>query len=171
MSTSPDNQVLGTTALRAVATIRLANGTLVCSPRVPARHTGSDSHAWSYAFHMFGLRTVVLGGDLLLLTGEAQARTRDEAISSTRPTPRALSGVVYGTADRRASSARPWRSRPSTRGSPLWGASKLPRPEVSYVANLSGIAGPGQGMRVRKTASSGSRAFMNGSPARPTTIE
>lgn len=78
-----DSRTLGTAALRGLAAIRLANGTLaLLAPGVLVRRTSADpaSTAPFYAFRMFGIRTVVLGAHLWLLTGREQARARDEAV-------------------------------------------------------------------------------------------
>lgn len=74
---------LGSAALRSLAAIRLVNGTLaLAAPGVLVRRTSADPGTTEpyYAMRMFGIRTVVLGADLLLLTGEAQARARDQAV-------------------------------------------------------------------------------------------
>ncbi len=70
-------------ALRALAAIRLVNGTLaLVAPEVLVRRTSADPGSTDpyYAFRMFGIRTAVLGADLLVLTGEAQARARNQAV-------------------------------------------------------------------------------------------
>jgi hypothetical protein len=75
--------ILGTTALRALAAIRLVNGGLgLLAPGVLAARTSSDprSSAPYYAFRMFGIRTIVLGADLLLVSGQAQRRVRNQAV-------------------------------------------------------------------------------------------
>jgi len=74
---------VGTAALRALAAIRLANGILaLVVPAVLVRRTSADPLDTSpfYAFRMFGIRTVVLGADLLLLQGTALDRARKEAV-------------------------------------------------------------------------------------------
>ena len=78
-----DTRTLGTAALRALAVIRLVNGTLaLVAPGFLVRRTSGDptSKAPYYAFRMFGIRTVVLGAHLWLFTGKEQARARDEAV-------------------------------------------------------------------------------------------
>jgi hypothetical protein len=80
MSVSP---TLGTAALRTLAGIRLANGLLgLLAPGSLVKRTSRDPSDTSpyYAFRMFGIRTAVLGADLLLLRGESQQRARDEAV-------------------------------------------------------------------------------------------
>ena len=74
---------LGTTAVRALAAIRIVNGALgLLAPQVLVRRTSTDptTAAPNYAFRMFGIRTVVLGVDLLTLTGPAQERARTQAV-------------------------------------------------------------------------------------------
>ncbi len=74
---------LGTTALRALAAIRIANGALgLLAPGFLVARTSVDPHSTApyYAFRMFGIRTIVLGIDLLLVSGEAQGRARNEAV-------------------------------------------------------------------------------------------
>ena len=72
----------GTTALRALAAIRIANGTLgLLAPGFLVARTSADPHSTApyYAFRMFGIRTIVLGIDLLR-AGESQGRARNEAV-------------------------------------------------------------------------------------------
>jgi uncharacterized protein YjeT (DUF2065 family) len=74
---------LGTTAVRALAAIRIVNGALaLVAPQVLVRRTSTDptTTAPNYAFRMFGIRTVVVGLDLLTLTGPAQERARTQAV-------------------------------------------------------------------------------------------
>ncbi len=74
--------VAGTTALRALAAIRIANGTLgLLAPGFLVARTSADPHSTApyYAFRMFGIRTIVLGIDLLRV-GESQGRARNEAV-------------------------------------------------------------------------------------------
>jgi len=74
---------LGAAALRTLAAIRLVNGAIaLLAPGVLVRRTSPHPHSTdpNYAFRMFGIRTVVLGADLLLLTGEDQARARNQAV-------------------------------------------------------------------------------------------
>jgi hypothetical protein len=92
-----DTPTLGTAALRTLAAIRLINGTLAfVAPGVLVRRTSADpgTTAPYYAMRMFGIRTVVLGTDLLLLTREGQARARDQAVLIHAAD--ALSAVVGG---------------------------------------------------------------------------
>jgi hypothetical protein len=61
----------------ALAVIRIANGsTALIAPAVLTRHLGAgrdDSTAIDYVFRMFGVRTVVIGLELLLPDGEVRA--------------------------------------------------------------------------------------------------
>ncbi len=78
-----DSPALGSAALRTLAVIRIVNGALgLLAPAVLVRRTSADPTSTDpyYAFRMFGIRTVVLGADLLLLTGQGQQRARDEAV-------------------------------------------------------------------------------------------
>jgi hypothetical protein len=78
-----DKARLGEAALKTLAVIRLVNGTLgLLAPGFLAKRTGTPpgDTAPYYAFRMFGVRTVVLGADLLLLKGEAGRRARVEAV-------------------------------------------------------------------------------------------
>jgi len=74
---------LGTVALRVLAVIRLVNGLLgLVLPGVLVKRTSADPSDTSpyYALRMFGIRTVVLGADLLLLKGPALQRASKEAV-------------------------------------------------------------------------------------------
>jgi hypothetical protein len=78
-----DQASLGTAAVRTLAVIRIVNGTLgLLAPHVLAARTSTDPDSKEpyYAFRMFGIRTVVLGIDLLTLTGPAQERARTQAV-------------------------------------------------------------------------------------------
>jgi hypothetical protein len=78
-----DQQALGTKAVRALAAIRIVNGTLgLLAPQLLVKRTSTDPHTTEpyYAFRMFGIRTIVLGVDLLTLTGAAQERARTQAV-------------------------------------------------------------------------------------------
>jgi uncharacterized protein YjeT (DUF2065 family) len=101
-----EKSTLGTTALRALAVIRIVNGSLgLLAPQALVRATSSDpdDRAPYYGLRMFGVRTVVLGFDLLLLTGAQQRRARDEAVLiHAVDTVAALAGAVGGDLPRRA---------------------------------------------------------------------
>ena len=73
----------GTAAGRTLAAIRIANGALgLVAPQVLVKRTSTDPATVEpyYAFRMFGIRTIVLGLDLLTLTGAAQDRARAQAV-------------------------------------------------------------------------------------------
>ena len=73
----------GTAAVRTLAAIRIVNGTLgLLAPQALVRRTSTDPTTTEpyYAFRMFGIRTVVIGLDLLTLTGPAQERARTQAV-------------------------------------------------------------------------------------------
>jgi len=100
-----DQATLGTTAVRALATIRIVNGALgLLAPQILARRTSTDPYTREpyYAFRMFGIRTVVLGLDLLTLTGAAQERARTQAVLiHATDTASALVGGLRGDVPRR----------------------------------------------------------------------
>jgi hypothetical protein len=68
----------------ALAWIRLINGALaLIAPAFLARQVGVDpdlNPGVKYAFRMFGVRTVLIGADLLLQTGEERARSLRTAV-------------------------------------------------------------------------------------------
>lgn len=74
---------VGKAALRTLAVIRIINGGLgLVVPEVLVRRVSHDPSetASFYPFRMFGVRTVVLGADLLLLPEAALDRARKEAV-------------------------------------------------------------------------------------------
>ena len=74
---------LGDAARTSLAVVRLVNGTLgLVAPALLVKRTSADPSTTApfYAFRMFGVRTVVLGADLLLLQGPALRRARVEAV-------------------------------------------------------------------------------------------
>jgi hypothetical protein len=78
-----DRAALGTAAVRTLAAIRIVNGALgLLAPQVLVKRTSTDPKTVEpyYAFRMFGIRTIVLGLDLLSLTGAAQERARAQAL-------------------------------------------------------------------------------------------
>jgi hypothetical protein len=78
-----DRAALGTAAVRTLAAVRIVNGALgLVAPQVLVKRTSTDPTTVEpyYAFRMFGIRTVVLGLDLLTLTGAAQERARTQAV-------------------------------------------------------------------------------------------
>lgn len=71
-------------ALRALAAIRLVNGVLgLFTPGFLVRRLGfnpSTTTAAFYPFRMFGVRTILLGSDLLLLRGDDLERAVKTAV-------------------------------------------------------------------------------------------
>jgi hypothetical protein len=71
-------------ALRLLAAIRLANGALgLFAPHVLVRRLGADPReepAALYPFRMFGVRTILVGSDLLLLRGTELKRSVGAAV-------------------------------------------------------------------------------------------
>jgi hypothetical protein len=74
----------GERARKTLAAIRLFNGALaLAAPRVLIRRLGTDPDldpSAVYPFRMFGVRTVIIGADLLVLTGEEQRRATKLAV-------------------------------------------------------------------------------------------
>jgi hypothetical protein len=74
----------GLIALRTLAAIRLVNGGLgLIAPQILIRRLGTDPAAETsafYPFRMFGVRTIVLGADLLTLRGAPLKRASILAI-------------------------------------------------------------------------------------------
>jgi hypothetical protein len=72
-----------TTARIALGALRLTFGSLgLLAPRLLIRRiegAGSDNPAAVYAFRMFGIRTVLLGRELLVAEGPALRKALDEA--------------------------------------------------------------------------------------------
>jgi hypothetical protein len=78
-----DEAAIGTAAARTLATIRIVNGALgLVAPQVLVKRTSTDPTTVEpyYAFRMFGIRTILLGLDLLTLRGAAQQRVRTQAL-------------------------------------------------------------------------------------------
>ena len=123
-----DHASLGTAAVRTLAAIRIVNGTLgLLAPHVLAARTSTDPTSTEsyYAFRMFGIRTVVLGLDLLTLTGPAQERARTQAvIIHASDTAAALLGGLRGDVPPKVART-PSPSRRSTRHWP-WSRSCAP---------------------------------------------
>lgn len=71
-------------ARRTLAAIRFANGVLgLLAPQVLLRRLGTDpglDRSGVYPFRMFGVRTVLLAGDLLLLHGAQLRRAQRTAV-------------------------------------------------------------------------------------------
>lgn len=71
-------------ARQKLAAIRLINGALALfAPRFLIRRLGTDpdvDQSAIYPFRMFGIRTLIIGADLLVLTGEEQRRASKLAV-------------------------------------------------------------------------------------------
>jgi hypothetical protein len=93
-------------ARKALAGVRLVNGTLgLLAPRLLLRRLGTDAHvdpSGIYPFRMFGIRTILLGADLLLLDGEQRQRaTRLAVLIHGSDTVSAATALVQGTLPRK----------------------------------------------------------------------
>lgn len=94
-------------ARKALAVVRLVNGGLaLLAPRFLLRRLGTDPDrdpSGVYPFRMFGIRTVVIGADLLLLTGEESRRaSRLAVVIHASDTASAVTCLVKGYLPRRA---------------------------------------------------------------------
>ena len=73
-----------TLARKALATVRLVNGTAaLLAPQVLLRRLGTDptvDRSGFYPFRMFGIRTVLLGVELLVLRGDQRRRAVQLAV-------------------------------------------------------------------------------------------
>jgi hypothetical protein len=73
-----------TVARKTLAAVRLFNGAVaLVAPKILLRRLGTDPELDSsgvYPFRMFGIRTVLIGADLLLLRGEELRRARRLAV-------------------------------------------------------------------------------------------
>ena len=71
-------------ARKVLAVIRLVNGGLaLLAPQFLLRRLGTDPDrdpSGIYPFRMFGIRTILIGADLLLLTGEQSRRASKMAV-------------------------------------------------------------------------------------------
>lgn len=97
----------GERARRTLAAIRLLNGALaLVAPRLLIRRLGTDPDrdpSAIYPFRMFGVRTVIIGADLLLLTGEEQRRaTRLAMLIHATDTATAATCLIKGYLPRKA---------------------------------------------------------------------
>jgi hypothetical protein len=97
----------GARARKALAAIRLVNGALaLLTPRLLIRRLGTDPDrdpSAIYPFKMFGVRTVIIGADLLLLTGEEQKRaTKLAVLIHATDTATAATCLVKGYLPRKA---------------------------------------------------------------------
>ena len=97
----------GRRARQALGAIRLVNGALALfAPRFLIRRLGTDPDldpSAVYPFRMFGVRTLLIGADLLLLTGEESRRaTRLAVVIHATDTASAATCLVKGYLPRRA---------------------------------------------------------------------
>jgi hypothetical protein len=97
----------GARARKALAAIRLVNGALaLLTPRLLIRRLGTDPDrdpSAIYPFRMFGVRTMIIGADLLLLTGEEQKRaTKLAVLIHATDTATAATCLVKGYLPRKA---------------------------------------------------------------------
>jgi hypothetical protein len=97
----------GDRARRKLAAIRLLNGALALfAPRFLIRRLGTDPDvdpSAIYPFRMFGIRTLIIGADLLVLTGEEQRRaTRLAVLIHATDTASAATCLVKGYLPRKA---------------------------------------------------------------------
>lgn len=94
-------------ARKLLAAVRLVNGGLaLLAPQLLLRRLGTDPDrdpSGIYPFRMFGIRTVLIGADLLLLTGEQSRRaTRLAVVIHASDTVTAATCLVKGYLPRRA---------------------------------------------------------------------
>jgi hypothetical protein len=90
-----------------LAGVRLLNGGLaLLAPQVLLRRLGTDPEkdpSGIYPFRLFGIRTVLIGADLLLLTGEESRRaTKLAVVIHATDTASAATCLVKGYLPRRA---------------------------------------------------------------------
>jgi hypothetical protein len=95
------------TARQALAAVRIVNGALgLFAPRFLLRRLGVDperDRSGVYPFRMFGVRTIVLGAELLLVDGEERRRaTRLAVLIHGADTLSAITAGVRGDLPRRA---------------------------------------------------------------------
>ncbi len=94
-------------ARKVLAGVRLVNGALaLLAPQFLLRRLGTDpgrDPSGIYPFRMFGIRTVLIGGDLLLLSGEESRRaSRLAVVIHATDTASAATCLVKGYLPRRA---------------------------------------------------------------------
>jgi hypothetical protein len=92
---------------KVLAAIRLFNGALALfAPRFLIRRLGTDPDvdpSAIYPFRMFGVRTLIIGADLLVLTGEEQRRaTKLAVLIHATDTASAATCLVKGYLPRKA---------------------------------------------------------------------
>jgi hypothetical protein len=102
-----DDVIDAARARKALAVIRLVNGGLaLLAPRFLLRRLGTDADqdpSGIYPMRMFGIRTVLIGADLLVLTGEQSRRaSRLAVLIHATDTANAASCLVKGDLPRRA---------------------------------------------------------------------
>jgi hypothetical protein len=95
------------TARQVLAAVRIVNGALgLFAPRFLLRRLGVDperDRSGVYPFRMFGVRTIVLGAELLLVDGEERRRaTRLAVLIHSTDTLSAITAGVRGDLPRRA---------------------------------------------------------------------
>jgi hypothetical protein len=94
-------------ARKVLAVIRLVNGGLALfAPQFLLRRLGTDPDrdpSGIYPFRMFGIRTILIGADLLLLTGDQSRRaTKMAVVIHASDTGSAATCLVKGYLPRRA---------------------------------------------------------------------
>ena len=92
---------------KVLAGIRLVNGTLgLLAPELLLRRLGTDlsrDRSGIYPFRMFGIRTILIGADLLLLQGEERRRaTRLAVLIHASDTLAAATAGIRGDLPRKA---------------------------------------------------------------------
>lgn len=93
--------------IRALAAVRLANGGIaLLAPGLIARRLSDVQHndaALTYVLRMFGIRTIFLGLDLLLVSRDSRARSlRRSPLIHAIDAVAAGAGLVSGRLERRA---------------------------------------------------------------------
>ena len=96
----------GARARQLLALVRIVNGGVaLVAPQLLLRRLGTDPDrdpSGIYPFRMFGIRTVLIGADLLLLTGAERRRaTRLAVIIHASDTLTAATGLVRGYQSKR----------------------------------------------------------------------
>jgi hypothetical protein len=94
-------------ARKLLAVVRLVNGGLALfAPRFLLRRLGTDPDtdpSGIYPFRMFGIRTLLIGADLLVLTGDESRRaTKAAVVIHATDTASAATCLVKGYLPRRA---------------------------------------------------------------------
>lgn len=94
-------------ARQMLAVVRIVNGALaLLAPKFLLRRLGTDAEqdpSAIYPFRMFGIRTVLIGADLLLLTGEESRRaSRIAVVIHATDTANAATCLVKGYLPRKA---------------------------------------------------------------------